>query len=227
MNESELEARKTLRKRQRQAAERLLDNSSLRDALTDEQGQQLLDWGLAQAKAAAGRTAKLPEAEADPALDDQVTAVSDVMRQVNRLVELWPSASEADIQSNVKKLLAGLRAVRQTALTTSQSEIVENLARVGKERDAAAAFTDLMRLLNEMNDQSSSEPAPTSEAKEEQARETAAPPTADDTPKPEAKETAAEPVQEEKEEGIFDGLRRFVGFGRSRPAETDETNEEN
>jgi hypothetical protein len=209
MDKTELEARKTLRKRQRRAAERLLDNSTLRDALSDDQGKQLLDWGLAQTDAAAERTAKLPDAEADPVLDDQVTAVSDVMRQVNRLVAAGPSADEETTREHLKKLLTGLRAVRQTALTTGQNELVEKLARQdSRQQDTAALFADLMSLVQGGGSEQppAAAPAPTAEA-------------------PAAKETTDKPAetdQEEREEGIFAGLRRFVGRRESEPEEASE-----
>jgi hypothetical protein len=203
MDKTELEARKTLRKRQRRAAERLLDNSSLRDALTDDQGKQLLDWGLAQTDAAAERTAKLPDAEADPALEDHVTAVSDVMRQVNRLVAVWPSAGDENIGDHLKKLLAGLQAVRQTALTTSQNEWVAKLAQPAyRQQDSAALFADLMNLVQG----SAAEPPLQSQ------------PAAAEKPA----EEPAEEVEEEREEGIFAGLRRFAGRWNSNPETTNE-----
>jgi hypothetical protein len=214
MDNTELEQRKRLRKRQRRAAERLLDNSSLRDALTDEQGKQLLDWGLAQTDAAAQRTAKLPDAEADPALDDHVTAISDVMRQVNRLVAIWPSADEESIRDNLKKLLTGLRAVRQTALTTSQNELLEKLAQPeSKQQDTAALFADLMGLIQGSTAEPQKKPPTSSE-------------TAETTTPKETADKPAEEAQEDQEEGIFSGLRRFVGRWESEPEANDETNED-
>jgi hypothetical protein len=222
MDKTELEARKTLRKRQRQAAERLLDNSSLRDALTDDQGKQLLDWGLAQTDAAAARTAKLPDAEADPALEDHVTAVSDVMRQVNRLVAVWPSADEETARDHLKKLLTGLRAVRQTALTKSQNQLLEELAQQDSRlQDSAALFADLMRLIQ---GSAADKPAttPTQSAEASPPKETAA----TSAPQETAAKPAKEEPQEEREEGMFAGLRRFVGRWESGSEESEEPNED-
>jgi hypothetical protein len=216
MDNTELEQRKRLRKRQRQAAERLLDNSSLRDALTDDQGKQLLDWGLAQTEAAAARTAKLPDAEADPALEDQVTAVSDVMRQVNRLVAVWPSADEESVREHLKKLRTGLHAVRQRATTKSQNELLDKLAGQDRaQKDTAALFTDLMTLVQaEGAAPAADEPAPAPAAEKPAPKESA------------AEKPAEDEQQEEREEGIFAGLRRFASRWDSDPESGDDTNEE-
>jgi hypothetical protein len=77
----------TLRRRARSAAESILDNSSLRNALDDPQAEQLINWALARLDALVARTAEMSDEEAAPVLEDGVTAVSRTMRHINQLVE--------------------------------------------------------------------------------------------------------------------------------------------
>lgn len=62
------------------AAERILDDPSLRDELTDDEAQQLIDWGVAQAVAAAERH----RASADEAaLDDELDKLHKFIKRIN------------------------------------------------------------------------------------------------------------------------------------------------
>jgi len=74
-----------VRQRLRGVTESLLSDSSLRDELTDDQGQQLLDWGLAMLQNVAVATEQLPEEGALVILDQKLTAVRLIMQSVNQL----------------------------------------------------------------------------------------------------------------------------------------------
>ncbi len=76
---------KKARQRYRRAAERLTENSSLRDELDDEQAKQVLDLGNAYLKRVADETADLTDREADNIVEAQTERVSRVIRQVNQL----------------------------------------------------------------------------------------------------------------------------------------------
>lgn len=74
-------------RRYRRAAERLWENSSLRDELNDDQAKRMLDWGSAYLKDMVEETAGLPDEEAENILQTQTERVSEMMRQVNGLAK--------------------------------------------------------------------------------------------------------------------------------------------
>lgn len=74
-----------LRQRLRGVTESLLSDSSLRDELTDEQGQRLLDWGLAVLRRVGMATLSLQREEALALLNEKLTAVRLIMQSVNQL----------------------------------------------------------------------------------------------------------------------------------------------
>ncbi|MCP4934591.1 MAG: hypothetical protein GY927_10405 [bacterium] len=88
-----------IRKRLRQVAEPLLTNSSLRDELTDEQAQWLLDWGMARLKETAVRTTNLPDEDAMAVLEEKETAVRLIMQLVNDLTARPGLLEDEDIVS--------------------------------------------------------------------------------------------------------------------------------
>ncbi|MCB0036537.1 MAG: hypothetical protein KDE51_21040 [Anaerolineales bacterium] len=90
---------KTLRKRERRAGERILENSALRDELNDEQANQLFEWGFAHIKEEVKRTAALPEEDAQAVIEQTTTNVSRVMYQVNRLVAALSQSDQLDEES--------------------------------------------------------------------------------------------------------------------------------
>lgn len=99
------------RLRHQYAAERLLENSSLRDGLNDAQAQRLLDWGLAHVERTAVRSENLTDDDAEPLLDGVVTAVSRVIKQVNRLVDGAASMDDEEVAERLAQLWDNLRLV--------------------------------------------------------------------------------------------------------------------
>lgn len=106
-------------RRHQLAAERLLDNSSLREALDDEQAQRLLDWGLAHVSHAVAQVAHLPDEEAEAILDEVTTAVSRVMKEVNRLVDGAAVMDDAEAQQRWQQLIDNLRRLQPSGATTA------------------------------------------------------------------------------------------------------------
>ncbi len=141
-----------IRKRTRRLAGKLMEDSSLRSHLTDEKGQQLLDWGIAQVKAKVAETADLPEEEMEQSLEEAVTAVRMVMHSVNHL--MGPETETADsglltpdhlLDERTTRLLKNL-----SWLTGQPSGIrrLMHLQRFNQDRaDPEAAFQHLMTLL--------------------------------------------------------------------------------
>ena len=136
------------RRRLRRAAGQLMEDSSLRSYLTDEQAQQLLEWGLAHVEPAAARTANLPDDDAMPVLEEKVAAVRSVMHLVNRLVGTAGETAEGDVvDDQMTRLLKNLHWL------TGQPTTMAHLVRVGKfnhkrpELDSDSAFQHLIDLI--------------------------------------------------------------------------------
>lgn len=135
--------RRALRQRGRMAAEPLLENSSLRDNMDDDQAQQLLDWGLAHTKAKVEQTITLPEEEAVPEIEKQVSAVSRVMHHLNKLVQQLPKASEAEVQQELQTLTEELGQVEEI-----NPDLATQLQQIAQQRQTLAPRDLTNHLLN-------------------------------------------------------------------------------
>lgn len=129
--------------------ERLVSDSSLRDALTDDEAQQLLDWGLAQLRREVRRTAALPPPEARSQLEAQAGAVRQVMRQANRMVRGLPEATKGERREHLLRFLEGLRdagarSMQAEALIDLQKTILNQ-----ETTDSEALFGQLMGLMRD------------------------------------------------------------------------------
>lgn len=114
-----------LRQRRRLAEEQLTGSSRWRDDLNDDQAQRLLDWALAFVNEAVWQTAVLPPTDAEEALDEAVTAVADLMRQVN---DLTASLPQLDDKTTVRRWRTFLKTVQtltgQPVLTPETEQLV-------------------------------------------------------------------------------------------------------
>jgi hypothetical protein len=137
-----------IRRRLRKTAALLVEDSSVRDELTDEQGKELIKWGMDHIEAEAQRTADLPDEEAMPLLEEKTTAVRSTMLLVNKLVRGVESAE--DTADQLTRLLKNL------SWLTGQSSGLPHLRRVEKFKKGRAndnwsrdnAFRLLMDLLH-------------------------------------------------------------------------------
>lgn len=96
----------------RQAAEMVLEASSLTDELTDEEARPLLAWGLEQAKAAADELAltdqamaALPAEDVRSMLADQLTPLRRTMKLINGLTADRHDLSSEDLFEELKYVL--------------------------------------------------------------------------------------------------------------------------
>lgn len=140
-----------LHKRTKGVASLLLDNSSLRDALTDEQGQPVLDWGLAQLKAEARRTIDLPEEDVLPLLEKRAGTVSNLMRYFNRYVQTFsnPSAVE-QLPGEVtwlEKVMIELESLAGGTLSLSSYEVLDSLQQQNDQLTPDSAFAQVMQII--------------------------------------------------------------------------------
>lgn len=133
-----------LRQRRRLAEEQLVGSSSWRDGLTDDQAQRLLDWALDFVNEAVWQTAVLPAHEADEALDDAVTAVTRVMRQINQLTNLLPQSAPDSARPSLQDLADSYQNLTGHP---PNLEKIEQLVYLPPAWDNEAVFTQLYNLI--------------------------------------------------------------------------------
>lgn len=138
------------RRRYRKAAEPLLENSTLRDALTDEQGQQLLDWGLAQVKQAVADTLSVADSEIEAVLEEQTAAIGRIMRVVNQLIDGMATTTDEEWPALWQQLSHGLEQWRGHGL---QAAVMEKRVAGRSSLDNAGLFTYLMTLIQTSPDE--------------------------------------------------------------------------
>lgn len=142
-----------MRRRLRRAAGQLVEDSSLRDHLTDEQAQLLIDWGLKLVEQTAERTASLPDEDAAPVLEEKVTAVRTIMQLVNRMMAPLAgdssSPAEDKIDEQMTRLLKNLAWLSGEATRLGHLRQVEkfNQIRSRPEPVPDEAFEQLMQLI--------------------------------------------------------------------------------
>jgi hypothetical protein len=143
-----------IRQRLRRAAGQLTEDSSVRDHLTDDLAQPLIDWALAQVEQTAVRTAYLPDETAAPLLEEKVTAVRAIMRLVNQLMRpITEGTAEPEGEEVMEEELT--RLFKNLVWLTGQPTDLAHLRQAEKFRqirrqpnpDPAVAFQPLMTLL--------------------------------------------------------------------------------
>ncbi len=137
-----------IQQRARPYVELLLENSSLRDSLTDEQAAALLAWGTAVITEKAVLTAQFPDEEANRILEQTGTAVRLIMQGVNDLVgDVGRPLAFDIIDDTMMRLLKNLRWLTDRRLTPGQQDQREAYNRARDEGDADAAFAALLALI--------------------------------------------------------------------------------
>ena len=134
-----------LRRRLRKTAARLVEDSSVRAELTDEQGKELIKWGMDKIEAEAVRTVDLPTEEAIPLLEEKTTAVRTTMLLVNKLVR--PGDSEEDTADQLTRLLKNLAWLTERPSSFAHLRRVEKFKQHRANLSQDEAFRLLMDLL--------------------------------------------------------------------------------
>lgn len=148
MNSEERKAERISRRRGRKWAEMLMENSSLRDNLDDDQAERLLNWGLGQIKTSAAATADLTSKDAEELMQKNGTAVKVIMEGVNDLIGGIGKPLEFDlIDDTMTRLLKNLRWLSDQPASKTQLQHRDqfNQARTAEDRDVA--FEELMGLV--------------------------------------------------------------------------------
>ncbi|HRQ39331.1 MAG TPA: hypothetical protein PLD25_15595 [Chloroflexota bacterium] len=140
--------RRIARRRARQWAELLMEDSSLRSNLDDDQATQLLNWGLAQVKVAAIATAALADEAAETRLEKDTTAVKLIMHGVNDLIASIGQPLAFDvIDDTMTRILKNHRWLTNEPPAPSRLKNVERFNQAREQEDRAAAFQALMALI--------------------------------------------------------------------------------
>lgn len=114
MDDRQAESRVT-RRRYRRAAERIMENSSLRDEMNDEQAQRVLDWGKEHLKKIVNETADLTDTDAENILEAQTERVSGIIKQVNQLTRAINNKDQQELADNYEALTRKLADIRKTS----------------------------------------------------------------------------------------------------------------
>ena len=85
--------RKTLRKRERNAADVLMNNPALRENLDDVQAEIVLNWSFDQLAALVEKTAELSDREAQSQIDALVEKLQASLKQVSLLTKSMPGCT--------------------------------------------------------------------------------------------------------------------------------------
>lgn len=86
--------RKTLRKRERNAADVIMNNPALRENLDDVQAELVLSWSFDQIAALVEQTADLSEKAATKQIDELVARLQPSLKQVSLLAKSMPGCDE-------------------------------------------------------------------------------------------------------------------------------------
>lgn len=113
--ESRQSGNRVTRRRYRRVAERLTENSSLRDELNDDKAKALLDWGSSYLKKVVDNTADLPDEAADNILEAEAARISGVMRQVNQLTRAINVKDQQQLLDHYRELTQKLDELKETA----------------------------------------------------------------------------------------------------------------
>lgn len=93
-----------MEERVRGLIEQIVGDASLTDELDDAQAQQLLAWGIAQARRLAQHTAEMETPRAEGYLEAQAQALRYLMRRINRLMGALSYADTPTLADRLRQI---------------------------------------------------------------------------------------------------------------------------
>ena len=137
--------------REKLVAGAILENSSLRNALDDDQAEQLIDWALSKLRAELDRTKTLPDDDALAVVEPLSDKVSAVMRSLNRFVDAMrvPPPPEDEDDAWSQRLIAGVQAIRQTDIAPENALNIEAIYLDRSYLGIQTAFEQLMDIIQQ------------------------------------------------------------------------------
>jgi hypothetical protein len=135
------------RQRLRRTAGLLVDDSSLRDCLTDTQAQRLLDWGMACLALEATGANDLSDEDAMPILEAATATVRRVLRLVNLFMSKPLDAAGGGLDTIMDELLRKAGQLAGNSPEPARLARAEILGRDRLDLDDDAAFERIMALI--------------------------------------------------------------------------------
>jgi hypothetical protein len=131
----------------RLAAERLYEDTRLRDGLDDSQAEQLLSWGLGEIERAVTEGGEgSAEAEATP-LEERAETVREVIVRVNRLMDNYRQWTEGQRRDQMAHLVEWLCRVRPRPLQIGEMMRLEALSAAGSALSPQEFFATLFAVI--------------------------------------------------------------------------------
>lgn len=139
--------RKTLRKRERNAADVLMNNMAVRENLDDVQAELALNWSFDQIAALVTNTADLSDKKAEGQIDDLVETLQEALKQVSKLTGDMPGcddklAASRDYQSFLNNVYGSKKKVPDYA-----KEMMEEFVGKTKKCSAEDAFSHFFAII--------------------------------------------------------------------------------
>lgn len=134
------------RLRARAWAERILENSQLRDNLEDNEAKHLISWAITELEQAAAHTLDLPDEEAETKMDALTDNLTRVMRQVNGLVPALPIIIEDELAEDLLIDFSG--SVREITGREFPDDWIDNLIAARYRMNANELFNYLFSAMH-------------------------------------------------------------------------------
>ena len=131
--------------RVRELVEQLVGDASLTEDMDDAPAQQLLEWGIAQVRQLALRTAQMDEGQAQEYLDARMQALRRLMRYINRLMGALPYAEPNALEEHLRQISEAADSLE--GLTCEWPVDLQTMARQIGALPADAALTQIVACL--------------------------------------------------------------------------------
>lgn len=138
----------TIQKRLRTYGEPIATSPQLREALTDEQANELIEWGLGVLQREIEQTAALPDTDIHVQLDLKATAVQLIMTLINQLVDHPGLMPDEDlINSRLQRLGKNLLWLTESTNRRGHSAHFRAFKRIRDDAESETVFRHLMAIV--------------------------------------------------------------------------------
>lgn len=139
--------RKTLRKRERNAADVLMNNTTIRENLDDVHAELALNWSFDQIAALVDKTADEPDKKAQGQIDDLVEQLQDNLKALSSLTASMPGcddklAASRDYQSFLNTVYGSKKKIPDYA-----KEMMEDFVKGTKSCSAEDTFSHFFAII--------------------------------------------------------------------------------
>ena len=131
--------KKSVRKRSRNAGEQIIANGALRDHMSDQQAEMMVEWSLDQIEAKAKATIALEDKAAEAGLNHLVKQMSAIIKEVDTLLGLLPGCDNRVKATAAYEKFAKL-VVPQDEMSKDLQNIMQSFLNSIEDADADAVF---------------------------------------------------------------------------------------